>query len=104
MLDEYDALRHEHRHIVSNVLGDGAAHIEIGPSRIMACHDTLLVASDGLTDNLSTEEIIRIARKGSIDRALSQLMEITTQRMQGTAPGQLCKPDDLSVSLFRRGR
>ncbi len=40
-------------HIVSNVVG-----VDVGSALELAARDTLLIASDGLVDNLKTEEIV----------------------------------------------
>ena len=64
VLDEDDAIHHADRHLVSNIVGTENMRIEIGPRLKMARRDTLVVASDGLFDNLHTAEIIEIARKG----------------------------------------
>lgn len=102
VLDEQEAIHHEERHLVSNVIGAHDAHIEVGPSRMMALRDTLLVASDGLMDNLHTEEIVEVARKGPLDQALQRLVDLATQRMCHPAADAPSHPDDLSIVLFRR--
>ena len=56
LLDAQQAIHHEHRHIISNIVGSPAMRIEIGPPSQMATFDTLLLASDGLLDNLHVNE------------------------------------------------
>ncbi len=105
MLDEAAAIHHEDLHIVSNVLGTTDTHIEVGPSRQMAVRDTLIVASDGLFDNLHTDEIVDIARKGDLVAATMELVTAATARMNEESGDDLpSKPDDLSVIVFRRSR
>ena len=58
MLDDQEAMHHEERHVVSNIIGTPEMRIEIGPPIDLATYDTLLVATDGLADNLHIEEII----------------------------------------------
>jgi serine/threonine protein phosphatase PrpC len=75
--------------------------IEIGPPIEMAPRDTLLIASDGLFDNLLPDEIIEAVRTGPLEDAIGGLIETAQQRMaaqQGNAP---CKPDDLTVIAYR---
>ncbi|MCA9060559.1 MAG: hypothetical protein KDA85_18740, partial [Planctomycetaceae bacterium] len=64
----------------------------------------LLLCSDGLSDNLSTDEIIRIIRHGDLTDAVMRLVEETRRRM--TADNQPddhpSKPDDLTIVAFRR--
>ena len=43
MLDEAEAMLHEERHIVSNVLGSNDMRLEIGPLIPMALFDTVLL-------------------------------------------------------------
>jgi serine/threonine protein phosphatase PrpC len=100
MLDEQDAMRHEERHIVSNFVGMAGMRIELGPSTEIAPFDTLLVASDGLTDNLPLQQIVETIRKGPLQAAARRLADLAHRRMTGDA--QPCKPDDLTFVLFRR--
>jgi serine/threonine protein phosphatase PrpC len=69
VIDERDALHHEERHVVSNVLGTRDMCIEVGSALCLARRDTLLIASDGLFDNLHVDEIVERIRKGA-DRVL----------------------------------
>jgi serine/threonine protein phosphatase PrpC len=101
-LAETDAMHHEDRHIVSNVVGSPEMKIEIGPVLHLAPRDTLLLASDGLFDNLHIDEIVQRVRKGSLQKASRRLIEESTLRMTAPSEGQPSKPDDLSFVLFRR--
>jgi serine/threonine protein phosphatase PrpC len=103
-LDEAEAMHHEDRHIVSNVVGCPQMRIEVGPSVKLAPYDTLLLATDGLFDNLHVEEIIEYVRKGPLDRAGKNLASEARRRMAQPAEGEPSKPDDLTFVLFRRGR
>lgn len=103
LMNEKDAIHHEERHLISNVLGSAEMRIEMGPSRKMAYRDTLLLTSDGLLDNLLTDEIVARCRKGPLPKGVEQLMTDAFKRMErgpnGTKPS---KPDDLTVVAFRR--
>ncbi len=103
LMKEEDAIHHEARHVISNVIGSDQMRIEIGPSIEMAPRDTLLIASDGLFDNLLPDEIVEAVRSGPLDEAVSELVGVARQRManqNGTAPS---KPDDLTVIAYRAG-
>ncbi len=102
LLDEREALHHEERHVVSNIIGTPEMRIEIGANQPLAMRDTVLLGSDGLFDNLHSEEIISLVRKGPLHRAAAQLAELASQRMREPAEGQPSKPDDLTFVLFRR--
>ena len=100
-LDEDDAMHHAERHIIANFVGFEAMRIELGAAVPIAPRDTLLVASDGLADNLRLEEIIEIVRKGPLLEAGRRLAELGRTRMESPQPDAPCKPDDLTFVLFR---
>jgi PPM family protein phosphatase len=102
LMDEQEAMHHEHRHLVSNVVGSVNMRIEIGARLELAPRDTLLLASDGLADNLHTEEIIAGVRKGGLVECVNQLTEAAHARMSEIIEGVPHKPDDLTVIAFRR--
>ena len=100
-LDEDEALLHGDRHFVSNVIGVESMSIEVGVISELAPRDTLLIASDGLTDNLTVAEIVELIRKGPLKRAAQGLLEACHKRMH-TPEGDLpSKPDDVTVVLYR---
>ncbi len=101
ILDETEALVHEDRNIISNCVGATDMKIEIGPRIPMAARDTLIMGSDGLFDNLTSEEIVNAVRAGNLQRQTSQLIEITRLRM-AKADGFQGKADDLTVLCFRQ--
>ncbi len=103
-LEESEALFHCERHIVSNFIGNSEMRIDVGASFRFAKFDTLVLASDGLTDNIRVDEIIEAVRKGPINKALARLTRAAQQRMLGADAGQPCKPDDFTVLLIRRRR
>lgn len=105
-LDELDALQHEDRNIVSNVVGSPEMHIEIGSPTRIAPRDTGLVASDGLFDNLLTQEIVETIRRGPLHRATQKVVDFAVERMHNidSSAAITGHPDDLSVVLFRKGR
>lgn len=103
-LDEYIALFHPERHLVSNFVGTIDMTIEVGPTVDMRPFDTLVIASDGLTDNLFREEIIDMARIGPMENVRETLVRITQERMLSPFSGRPSKPDDLSIVVFRRRR
>lgn len=101
-LGSTEAMHHEERHLVTNVVGSPEMMIEMGPHRKMATCDTLVVASDGLFDNLHVEEIIAALRTGPLRESVDRLVQETRRRMENPAEGVPSKPDDLTVIAFRR--
>lgn len=101
LMDENDAVHHHERNLVSNFVGTTEMRIEVGPQIELAPRDTVLIASDGLSDNLYVEEIIEIVRVGSLDNAAKELQSITSTRMASQEGELPSHPDDLSFLLFR---
>lgn len=100
MLAERDAIEHEERHLVSNFLGSESMHVEMGSVRKVATRDGLLVASDGVLDNLLMNEITTILRSGTAATAASKIAGLAMERMRTAQEGQPHKPDDLTLIVF----
>jgi serine/threonine protein phosphatase PrpC len=64
--------------------------------------DTVLLASDGLFDNLYIEEIVDCIRSGGLEQAMDRLLIACRRRMKKPGNGQPSKPDDLTFILVRR--
>ncbi len=103
LLDEEEALDHDQRHLISNAVGTPDMRIEVGSPITMAPRDTLLLATDGLFDNLLLYEIVEAIRRGPLDRATHTLQTTCRRRMRGEEPGP-SKPDDATLVLFRATR
>ena len=101
-LGEREALHHEERHLVSNFIGTADMRIDIGATVELRPRDTVLVASDGLTDNIHLHEIIDLMRSGPLQKALDSITKLATYRMIAEPSQQPSKPDDLSIILFRK--
>lgn len=101
VVDEADAIHHEDRHLVSNMVGSPDMRIEIGPTIKLRPRDTVIAASDGLFDNLHIAEIVERIRKGPLERAMQQLADEANARMTEPAPDQPSKPDDLTFVSYR---
>ena len=101
LMGEREALHHEDRHLVSNVLGSREMRIEMGPLLHLAPRDTLLLASDGLADNLHQDEIADRIRCGPLAAGARRLVADAQRRMSAPARGEPSKPDDLTLVLFR---
>ena len=103
LLDADAALHHEDRHIISNFVGGADLRIEMGSGLHLAERDTLCLASDGLADNLRTDEIAECIRTGSLAEAADALAQAARQRMLEPVAEAPSKPDDLTFVLYRRG-
>lgn len=101
VLEEREAIHHEDRHLVSNMLGSPDMSIDVGSALKLSPRDTVLVASDGLLDNLHLDEIVQIARKGPLENVIRELAEQCLCRMRTPESFQPSKPDDLTFIAFR---
>ena len=101
LLDEDEAVQHDQRHVLFNVIGSSDMRVEVGPALQLAVRDTVLLASDGLFDNLYIDEIVDAIRSGPLTAAADRLVARVQARMQGEGADQPCKPDDLTIVLFR---
>jgi serine/threonine protein phosphatase PrpC len=102
LLDADEAVQHDQRHVLFNVIGSSDMRVEVGPALRLAVHDTVLLASDGLFDNLYIDEIVDTIKHGPLVAAADRLVERVHARMNGAGTAdQPCKPDDLTVVLFR---
>lgn len=104
VIDEGEALLHEDRHLVSNVIGADDMRIEIGGAVSLARRDTVVLATDGVLDNLLLDELIDFVRVGPLERAARRVMEAVRGRMDAPVEDRPCKPDDTTLILFRRTR
>lgn len=101
-LNEKQALHHEDRHLVSNFLGTNDMRIDVGAELRLQPRDTIMLASDGLMDNVHLEEIIERIRKGPLPAAAERAVALARHRMTAPSSTQPSKPDDLSLILFRK--
>jgi serine/threonine protein phosphatase PrpC len=101
-LDEREALHHAERHLVSNFLGTTDMNIDIGTPVELQPRDTVLLASDGLMDNVHVHEIIEHIRKGPAESAVNAVVELARSRMRSNNGTDPSKPDDLSLILYRK--
>jgi protein phosphatase len=99
LLDEKEAAAHEDRHLILNAIGSVDMRIDIGSPIKLAKRDTIIIASDGLSDNLSTADVVAISRCGPLVTASSKLATKCQQKMVGDAEN--AKPDDLTFICFR---
>ena len=102
LINESEALNHSELNLIFNVIGSNDMRIEIGSELPMAPRDTLLLASDGLVDNLMQDEIVEIMRRGPLDKAIQSLSHLAQHRMTNNNTTLPSKPDDFTTLLFRR--
>ena len=101
LLDEEEAVHHAERHIVFNVVGSADMRIDVSAPVDLAPLDTVLLASDGLFDNMFVEEIVATARVGRLPDAMGRLVDRAAERMREQTGNRPSKPDDLTIILSR---
>jgi serine/threonine protein phosphatase PrpC len=102
LLCEEEAIEHVDRHLVSNYVGTPDMRIEIGAELRLRPYDTVLIATDGLSDNLSMDKIVQLIRKGHLAHNTEQLAKKSGEAMRMPREGAPSKPDDLTFILYRR--
>ncbi|MGP1272064.1 MAG: PP2C family protein-serine/threonine phosphatase [Phycisphaerales bacterium] len=98
LLTQDQAVDHEHAGVVLNVLGFSEMFVHVGPTIALRPMDTVVVASDALTDNLAVSRVSELARFGTAHDAASALAEDARDAMTNGHGGHA---DDLSIILYR---
>jgi serine/threonine protein phosphatase PrpC len=101
LLDPEEALHHEARHLVSNILGSDEMRVDMSAALELSPRDTVVLSSDGLVDNLHLHEIGEIVRSGTLEEAVESLVTETLRRMSTTSETLPSKPDDLTIVVYR---
>lgn len=95
---EDEAREHEESQVVSNYLGSQQMGIEVGPKIHLSKRDIVLVASDGLADNLPIGEIVQVLLESpSLAVAVAEL----TARARAAMATEAGKPDDCTIIAYR---
>ena len=76
----------------------------LAPRLKLNTYDTLLVATDGVFDNLQLDEIVQLVRKGPLPAQTESLRQLAWERMTAETPNTPSKPDDCSAITFRLSR
>jgi serine/threonine protein phosphatase PrpC len=101
LIDEEEAMNHEERHVVSNMVGSAQMRIDLGPALRLAPRDTILLGTDGLWDNMMFDDIVERIRKGRLGKSVSVLAAGCRSRMTDPSPDHPSKPDDITCIAFR---
>ncbi len=102
LLSEEDALHHPERNIISNVVGSRQMRVDVGELVPLETGDSVLVVSDGVTDNLRLGELVELVQGGTLRRAGRAVIDVCSDRMVGERDGITpSKPDDLTCLVYR---
>jgi len=101
LIDPEEALRHESRNLVSNIVGSKEMRIELGPPVKLAQRDLVLLCSDGITDNLYADQIASQVGGKSPSQAAAAILQTLEKRREQNSKNDF-KEDDATFLLFRR--
>lgn len=104
VIEPEEAMHHEDRHLVSNVIGDAEMRVEIRTPMKLKPRDTVVVGSDGLYDNMHPDEIAECLKSKHLADGAEDLAEACQRRMLTPGDDEPSKPDDLAFILMRRRR
>ena len=102
LIDEREAMLHDERHLVYNVVGSDTMRLDIGPMIPLGKFDTIVIASDGLSDNLTQNQVVEITRSGKLDERTGKLARLCHEVMT-QSKSKPAKPDDLTILTLRKG-
>ncbi len=91
-----EAMQHKERHFVSNVVGEEDMHIGVSSSLTLRPRDRVLLASDGLFDNATVDDIVAAVRKGAPQEGVRTLGAACNARMLNGGHA-----DDMTIAVYR---
>jgi serine/threonine protein phosphatase PrpC len=100
-LTQEQGIMHEDLHIISNVVGRDNMRIDVGSYYPIQSKDTILLSTDGIFDNLFTDQVVEIIKRGKLKPIIDELLVKTIVRMQASEDNRPSKPDDCTAILFR---
>ncbi len=101
IITEQEALVHPDLHVVTNVLGSEDFYIDCSDEQGLLQNDTLLLTSDGLLDNLLTDELISYVSKGDINTACVNLYDSAVTFKNINNNKAFNKVDDISFICLK---
>ncbi|MBK7952089.1 MAG: protein phosphatase 2C domain-containing protein [Deltaproteobacteria bacterium] len=101
MLEPSQTHHHEERHLLSNCVGSRDMRVEVGAPVKMAARDTLLLATDGVLENVERRVLIEQIRTGPLIQAATDLQARLRLTMASVDPKLPAHPDDATALLFR---
>jgi len=102
VMEQNEVHDHDDRHYLSNCLGSAEMRIEVGPKIELAALDTVVLASDGILDNVRRDELLEKVRKGALPVAAGQVVDASQAAIEGRGP-IVGHPDDATLLVYRAG-
>lgn len=101
VLDNAGAIEHPDNHYIDNLIGDGLMHVEISSPFALSKLDTILLASDGLYDNILLEDLINFIRCGKAEEITYELGQCVKKQINPKTGQNFIKEDDISFIIIR---
>lgn len=100
VMDEVEAQNHPHKNLIFNAVGIDQYHIEVSHPVELSDKDLIMLASDGLTANITDKDMFNEMISGKFEDRLNSMVEKAKgQMLDPDAPFH--NPDDLTVLLFQ---
>jgi len=97
VMSQEDALDHNDRYIVSNLIGDEHLRVEVASKVALKKGYSVVIGSDGLFDNFSHETISNLVGSGGFEEGFNELCRLCTERGDDWR-----KDDDVSFIVLRK--
>lgn len=100
VVDHSEEVDESLRHVITNYLGSLDLRVEVSAKHLLAKKDTLIVGSDGLTDNLSDEDLSQFSLEKQASVTMEKICKATIMTMNDEYI-QTAKKDDLSIFVVK---
>jgi serine/threonine protein phosphatase PrpC len=99
LITEEKALTHEESNIITNALGFEEYRVEVSCKYKISSDDLILISSDGLSANLTTEVITGSITSGDPENRLQNIVNLARTQMEDES-AKIRNPDDLTCFLY----
>lgn len=99
LITEEKALVHEESNIITNALGLDDFRVEVSCKLYPSKYDLILLSSDGLSANLTTDQVVEGVVAGAFESKLANVTQKAQARMSDES-SKIYNPDDLTCLLF----
>ncbi len=101
VLEPDEGHHHDDRHLLSNCLGSREMRVEVGAATALRARDTLVLASDGVVDNVERQDLFDGIRTGRLGARAEALLAQVAATMDGRDAALPAHPDDATLLLYR---
>lgn len=101
LVDGLDPQEYHLRNELTNMVGSKDMRIEVGPKISLRPRDLVIMASDGLLDNLDVDDFLKSTPERDPQLLMDLLYQKAVRQMEGEDESRYSKPDDLSIIVFK---